>query len=329
MVVESYLDNGRPVASKAISGLPGFDWSPSTVRAELAALEAAGFLTHPHTSAGRVPTDAGYRFYTDQLLADPPAAAVREGIGVIWDRYEISEVMREATAALARMTDLLALATAPPASVARIHRVEVLQLQPRVIMVVVIASDGEVARRVFRFETNVDPGLVEWSSSYLNERLGGLPLGARITTDRLRDDGLGATESGFLTQLAAAFDELAQSDVGDLFMEGTSRLLAEHNASAIPEPDSVIEALERSDDVIAALRASVNRRPVFCWIGAEETGPMLGSVSVVGAGYGLGYRNLGAVGVVGPLRMDYANAIANVRAAAGELSRFFESVYEN
>src|SRR5690606_11141546 len=138
------LEDGRPVASKAISSLPGFDWSPSTVRAELAALEAAGFLTHPHTSAGRVPTDAGYRFYADQLLADPPAVAGREGIGVVWERYEISEVMREATAALARMTDLLAVATAPPASVARIHRVEVLQLQPRVIMVVVIASDGEV-----------------------------------------------------------------------------------------------------------------------------------------------------------------------------------------
>lgn len=329
MVVETHLESGRPVPSKAISGLPGFDWSPSTVRSELAALEAAGFLTHPHTSAGRVPTDSGYRFYADELLAGPPTATGGPGIGIASGRYEITEVMREATASLARITDMLALATAPPASVARIHRIEALQLQPSVAMVVVIASDGEVARRVFRFDAALDSGLVDWASSYLNERLGGLPVGARITGDRLRGEGLGPAEEWFLSSIAPAFAEIPAAAEGDLYLEGTSRLLAEHNAGSIPDPDSVIEALERRGEVIQALRASVNRRPVFCWIGSEGHGPELGRVSVVGAGYGLGYRNLGAVGVVGPVRMDYATAIANVRAAAGELSRFFESVYES
>ena len=93
--------------------------------------------------------------------------------------------MRETTQALSRMTDLLAVATAPPPSAARIHRVEVLQLQPSVAMVVVIASNGAVAKRVFNFERQLDPGLLEWASSYLNERLTGLALGARMTGDRL------------------------------------------------------------------------------------------------------------------------------------------------
>ena len=94
-------------------------------------------------------------------------------------RREVDEAMRETTAELSRMTDLLALATAPPPATARIHRVEVLLLQPRVVMVVVIASNGAVTKRVFTFETPLDPGLVEWASSYLNERLAGpRPRGA-------------------------------------------------------------------------------------------------------------------------------------------------------
>ena len=110
-------------------------------------------------------------------------------------RREVDEAMRETTSALSRITDLLALATAPPARTARIHRVEVLQLQPRVAMVVVIASNGAVTKRVFTFEAPLDPGLIEWASSYLNERLGGLALGARMIADRLGDPELGESEA--------------------------------------------------------------------------------------------------------------------------------------
>ena len=100
-------------------------------------------------------------------------------------RREIEEALRETASALSRMTDLLAIATAPPPSSARIHRVEVLLLQPEAVMLVVIASNGAVTKRVFNFARPVDPGLVEWASSFLNERLCGLALGARMTADRL------------------------------------------------------------------------------------------------------------------------------------------------
>ena len=92
--------------------------------------------------------------------------------------------------------------------------------------------------------------------------------------------------------------------------------------------DALMRALERRVNVLRALRTALDRRSVFVWIGGENPAPELRSVSVVGANYGLGYRNLGAVGIIGPLRMDYATAIASVRGAAGELSRFFETVYD-
>jgi heat-inducible transcriptional repressor len=329
LLVESYLDDGRPVGSRAIADREDVEWSPSTVRAELAELEKLGLLTHPHTSAGRVPTDVGYRIYADSLLeAGDSLPAPRPALELTRMRREVDEAMRETTSALSQITDLMALVSAPPPSTARIHRIEVLQLQPRVAMVVLIASNGAVTKRVFTFEQPLDPGLVEWASSYLNERVGGMALGARMIAGRLADPDLGAAERGFLGEIAGAFNELEDRVDDTLYVDGTARLLSEHHVDDLPRIDAVMRALERRAGVLGMLRSALDERSVFLWIGDENPEPALRSVTVVGANYGLGYRNLGAVGVVGPMRMDYATAIASVRDAAGELSRFFETVYE-
>ena len=186
LVVERYVDDGRPVGSRALANREDIDWSASTVRAELASLEEEGFLTHPHTSAGRVPTDTGYRFYVERLLAQQdrlPQPAPDE-LGISRMRREVDVAIRETTTTLSQITDLVALVTAPPLHTATIHRIEVLRLQPKVVMVVVIASNGGVTKRVFTFGEEVDTGLVEWAASYLNERLAGLGLGARMAADR-------------------------------------------------------------------------------------------------------------------------------------------------
>ena len=330
MVVERYVDDGRPVGSRALAERADIDWSPSTVRAELATLEDEGFLSHPHTSAGRVPTDSGYRFYVHELLASADRLPVLspEEFSVSVMRREVDDAIRETTSALSRVTDLVALVTAPPLHTATIHRVEVLRLQPRVVMVVVIASNGGVTKRLFTFESEVDPGLVEWAGSYLNERLSGLGLGARMVANRLDDSELGPMERGFLSELMTAFVNLEESAEDTLYVDGAARLLSEEHSADLPHADDLMRALERRVTLLRTLRSALERRSVFVWIGDENPQPELRSVSVVGANYGLGYRNLGAVGIIGPVRMDYATAIASVRGAAGELSRFFETVYD-
>lgn len=327
LVVDAYLASGKPVPSKQIAERREVEWGASTVRAELAGLEAAGYLTHPHTSAGRVPTEAGYRYYVDRLIES--GAPQRAGVALELSRLrrEIDGAMRETTAALARVTDLMALATAPAPASATIHRVEVLQLQPAKLMTIAIASTGDVAKRVFEFESPVDPGLVEWASSYLNESLAGLGVGARMIANRLADPELGPAESRFVATLSPAFTELAQEAGESLYMEGASRLLSEEHRHDLPAADMLMTALERRAGMLGMLRSALDERSVFLWIGGENPQPELRSVSVVGANYGLAHRNLGSVGVVGPLRMDYATAIASVRGAAHELSRYCESVY--
>ena len=328
LVVDAYLGSAKPVASKSIAESSEVEWGPSTVRAELAALEAAGYLTHPHTSAGRVPTDAGYRCYVDLLMASgAPQAAAGVELELSRLRREIDEAMRETTTALARVTDLMALATAPTPATATIHRVEVLRLQPTKVMAIAIASTGAVAKRVFDFEAPVDPGLVEWASSYLNESLAGMGVGARMIASRLADPELGTVESRFVATLGPAFTELEQETGENLYMEGASRLLSESHLDDLPQADQLMTALERRAGVLGMLRSALEERSVFVWIGGENPQPELRSVSFVGANYGLAHRNLGSVGVVGPLRMDYATAIASVRGAARELSRYCETVY--
>jgi heat-inducible transcriptional repressor len=329
LVVDAYLASAKPVPSKEVADRPEVSWGASTVRAELALLEAEGYLTHPHTSAGRVPTDVGYRRYVDLLMASGALPAeTRVGLELSRLRREVDEAMRETTAALAQVTDLFAMAMAPPLASATIHRVEVLRLQPTKVVVIAIASTGDVARRVFEFDRPVDPGLVEWASSYLNESLAGLGVGSRMISGRLADPEFDRVEAEFVAMLGSAFTELEREAGAVLYLDGASRLLSEAHLADLPRADELMTALERRAGVLQMLRSSLEERSVFLWIGEENPQPELRSVSVVGANYGLGHRNLGSVGVVGPLRMDYATAIASVRGAARELSRYFETVYD-
>ena len=330
-VVEAYTTTGLPVGSKALAADPEVAAGPSTIRHELAMLEEHGLLAHPHTSAGRVPTDAGHRFYVDRLLGagDGGALARRDrGLELQLVRREVDEAMRATTETLSQVTNLLAIVSAPPVDTATIRHVEVLALQPQVLMVVVITSTGGVTKRVFTFASPVDAGLVQWAAEYLNERLAGMGLGARMLHSRLSDPSLGPGEQRFLDGLAPAFTELAETAEHSLYVDGAARLLSEHRFQDLSEINELMTILERRVALLDMLRAALSERDVLVRIGSENELPALQSLALVAAGYGLPSRKLGTVSLIGPVRMDYAGAIRTVREAALQLSRFIEDVYE-
>jgi len=161
-VVEGYMATGAPVGSKLLAVDADLGVGSSTIRNELALLEEQGLLSHPHTSAGRVPTDAGYRYFVDHVLPQRASAAVApRAVELTLARREVAEAMRMTTETLSQVTNLLAIVTAPPIATTTIRHVEVLALQPQVLMVVIITSTGGVSKRVFAFESPVDPGLAE------------------------------------------------------------------------------------------------------------------------------------------------------------------------
>ncbi len=157
-VVEEHVATGRPVGSKWIVERTELEVSSSTVRNELAELEALGLLTHPHTSAGRVPTDSGYRVYTEELVGRVEGRPAPFTVDLTAMRSELEEALRRTTEALSDATHLLALVSAPPIEAAAVRHVEVLQLQPGVVLVVVITASGDVSKRVFELEHAGRPG---------------------------------------------------------------------------------------------------------------------------------------------------------------------------
>jgi heat-inducible transcriptional repressor len=325
-VVEEYLEAGVPVGSKALS--VDVQWGPSTIRNELASLEEKGLLAHPHTSAGRVPTEAGYRYFVDRLLPRQDMDPSRPRLSLSLVRRELDEAMRVTTETLSQVTNLLAIVTAPPIETSTIRHIEVLLLHPQVLMVVVITSTGGVTKRLFTFSQPIDAGLADWAASYLNERLVGLGLGARILQKRLHDPSLSRSESDFLAALSPVFTELEDGAHDSLYVEGTSRLLRDDRLGDVSELNALMDMLERRVSLLGVLHAALTERDVLVRIGAENAEPGLRSLALVAAGYGLPQRRLGTVSVIGPLRMDYGSAIHAVRDAAAQLSSFIAEVYD-
>jgi heat-inducible transcriptional repressor len=331
MVVDAHVKLGRPVGSKWLAEQPSVDWSPSTIRYELAELEGQGLLNHPHTSAGRVPTDAGYRIYADALLREGPQPSDRGDmfeLELSTMRREVDAAMRATTETLSQVTDLLAAISAPPLHTATIKRVEVLLLQEHVALVVIITSTGAVTKRAFTFDDPIDPGLADWSASYLNESLGGTDLGALTLRSKLAAPDLSPKEAEFLETISPAFSDLAETVEQTVYVEGAARLVAGRGFEDLSDMNNLLRMLERRVSLLTVLRSALAAPSVFLGIGHENQAPELRSASIVAASYGLGHRTLGTVSVIGPVRMDYRRAIGSVRAAAHALSGFVEEVYQ-
>jgi heat-inducible transcriptional repressor len=330
-IVEEYVATGAPVGSKTLVERAEMEVSSSTVRYELAVLEEQGLLSHPHTSAGRVPTDLGYRFFVDRVIEhlEPRPSELALDVDFSQLRTEVETALQATTDALAEVTHLLALVSAPTLEATTVRRVEVLLLQPQLVMVVVITATGGVTKRLFTYGGPVDPGLADWAGEYLNGSLGGRQLGSRMLRACLEDPHLGARERSFLTELRPAFADVLETREQAFYVGGTAGVLGEFRVDELAGFQRLLEVLEQRAMTLELLRASlVSKRP-FVRVGSELADPLLATVSLVGAPYGLQHRNLGTVSLVGPMRMDYVKAIDAVRAAARELSRFVEDLYED
>lgn len=326
LVVEEYVATGQPVGSRALVERAGLDVSSSTVRNELSELEAIGLLTHPHTSAGRVPTESGYRIYTEGLVGAIEGRPGPFPLDLTAMRNELEEALRRTTETLSEATHLLALVSAPSLEAAAVRHVDVVQLQPRVVIVVVITASGSVAKRTVEFEDAVDPGLVEWARAYLDETVvGRRPSGSSLRR-AFEDPGLSTRERFFLESLRPAFAEVAARTT-ELYVGGAASLLGDARGAELEACQRLLEVLERRAAVLGLLQEALDPDRTVVRVGPELEGEELHGAAYVGTTYGLPNRSLGAVGLLGPLRMDYDKAIRAVRAAAFELSRLVDDVY--
>lgn len=327
-VIEEFISSGAPVGSRVLSETIELGVAPSTIRSDLAQLEDDGLLAHPHTSAGRVPTDAGYRHYVETIM--------RQGRDVIGHAQpveaergisEVDEALHETAEALSRVTELLAVVTAPSLAFTSIRHIEVLTLQPHLVMTVIITTSGRVSKRVFRLELAVDEGLASFARAYLNERLTGVRLGTRLIDSAFSERGLNPAERAFLQVLRPAFEVVGTQDADGMVLEGTSRLLETLGARGAPHINELVEILEERCDLLELLYDALRQDGLYLRIGHELSMPSLQSCALVAANYGIANRNLGTVSVLGPTRMDYQRVIGAVRTSADSLSQLIEEMW--
>jgi heat-inducible transcriptional repressor len=326
-VIEEYIASGDPVGSKYLSERFAFGVAASTIRSDLADLEDLGMLAHPHTSAGRVPTDAGYRHYVNVIVSERRESAPAVAIERDRARSEIDEALRETAEALSQVTELLAVVSAPSLSTSTIRHVEVLSLQPHLVMVVVITTSGQVTKRVFPLVEAVDEGLAEFARVYLNERLVGAQLGTRRASVAFESLELRPKERAFLDTMRPAFETPGPGDLEGLHFGGTSRLFDNLSREGAGHLHEVLEMLEQRYNLLELLSEALRGDGVYLRIGHEMARPSLQECSLVAANYGVANRNLGTVSVLGPTRMDYQRVIATVRATADGLSTYLEEIW--
>ncbi len=318
-IVEDFVSTNEPVGSKALAERHRLGVSPATVRNDMAALEEEGYITQPHTSAGRVPTDKGYRVFVDRLSeVKPLSAAERRAIQAFLDgAVDLDDVVRRSVRLLAQLTRQVAVVQYPSLSRSAVRHVELVGLSTTRWLLVLITDTGRVEQRAVDLAAPVADADAADLGAALNARLAGvaLPDAAAQLADfaqSVRAD-LRAAAAVVVTVACEALVEYREER---LMLAGTANLA---RTGPLDFPNSfgpVLEALEEQVVLLKLIGEAALPGQVMVRIGGENAEEKLRSTSVVSASYGTLERPLAGLGVVGPTRMDYPSTISAVRAVA-------------
>jgi heat-inducible transcriptional repressor len=316
-IVEDFIATNEPVGSKALADRHHLGVSPATIRNDMAALEEEGLIAQPHTSAGRVPTDAGYRLFVDRLASlKPLSVAERRAIQTFLDEaVDLDDVLHRAVRTLAQLTRNVAVVQYPSLSRSRIRHVELVALSTTRLMLVLITDTGRVEQRAVELPGPVTDETVADLRTTLNARLRDRPLPDAAEVVIGLPQSVQPELRGLLTTLSTVLLEtLVEQHSNRIVLGGTANLT--ENALDFPAIRPVLEALEEQVVLLRLLDQSVAASHVVVSIGNETQHEGLVSTAVVASGYGVRGTAVGAVGVLGPRRMDYGHTMARVAAVA-------------
>ena len=336
-IIKEHLRTGEPVASRSISErfAGGASWSSATIRNVMAELEDHGLVEQPHTSAGRVPTDKGYRFYVDHFVGDArlsraDISAIDRTLGIAGDSGpHPSRLMEKVSHALSEMSENVGIVVSPPVADSRLEHVEFLQLSDGRILVVLVFASNLVQNKIIRIDEPLTQDDLERAARYLNAEFGGKSLQSirsellslmgeeKALYDRLLRNAVLLFERGV---------EGGEDETAEVYIDGASNILAKPDFADVERLRELFRTFEAKSRLVKILNECIAREPVFndvhVVIGREHSAPQLQSCALITAPYRLGDGFLaGSVGVVGPMRIEYARTIAAVNYIARVVER--------
>ncbi len=330
-LVARYIAEGTPVGSRTLSKNSGLSLSPATIRNIMADLEELGFINSPHTSAGRVPTIKGYRYFVDTIVkfSPPnPEELVRLQQDFAEAHGDPQGIALSASNIISSMTSLAGVVTVPRSSHRQLRQIEFLPMSDKRVLAILVVNDQEVHNKILDVKRDFTADELRVASNYLTEQLAGRDLRQvrELILSELTDtrESMNAAMSDAIEMAEKAFPDETDED-GDFVMSGEARLLEIEELADLDTLRSLFEAFGRRRDFLHLLDQSLNAEGVQIFIGQESGYELLDSVSIVAAPYGDDQDNMGVIGVIGPTRMAYERVIPIVDVTAKLLGRALKS----
>jgi heat-inducible transcriptional repressor len=331
-VIEEYVTTASPVGSGALVQRYGLDVSSATVRNILAELEAAGLLTHPHTSAGRVPTDLGYRYYVESIVDSVPLPAVEQ----LMIRHQFGQVefasehwFRLAATTLATMTRAAGIATPAKPRTAHVRRIDLVAISERMASLILVLREGAIKQVLLSLDESVDQTTLSIAAAILNEALGGVTAGdadgaiARLDP-RLPHAALIQRIGGRVVRSLLEYDA---ATVEEVYSDGLLNVMDAPEFAQGDKLRRVFAALENRAYLGTLMGVVADAGSVKVFIGRENAPTEMRDVSLVLAPYGRRDRAVGVVGILGPTRMAYSQVIGTVRFVSGLMNELVDHLY--
>ncbi|MEG1942506.1 MAG: heat-inducible transcriptional repressor HrcA [Angelakisella sp.] len=311
-ITETYLATGEPVGSKLIAAMLGGEVSPATVRNDMAVLFDMGLLEQPHTSAGRIPSHHGLRIFVDRLMKSQPLTVnERQEIDALFNRRnpDPDRLLEDAAKALADYTNCAAISTSLYKQSAYVRKIELIPAASRTVVILLIASNGMIKNKVCRVDFNLLPKIVEFFTNFANSRLAGRGIN-EITAEYINSMSCSLEEYAdiFTPLLTAIYELCREASDGRIYYSGESNLLEYDELRQVA--NQLFRVLDNRDEMMSIIEKDKQNMGVS--IGRENQRMEFNDSSVIISRYKIGEDSMGAIGLIGPVRMDYARLIPHL-----------------
>lgn len=317
-VVDAHIENGEPVGSKALTGNAGFGLSSATIRNEMAELESMGYLVQPHTSAGRVPTDLGYRFYVDSLMQDYSLTTteIMELNRVLAEKTaELDRIIKEAGKVVSSLTNYTAIALSPRQSGSSVRRFSITPVDSKKFLLVMILDNSQAKTKFVNCEENIPEAVLMRLESLLNVYVAGRDIKELTLSVIMEMESQMGKYASIINPIVRYVLDLVSgtSAGGDLRFDGVDRLLEYPEYSDTESLREMLGLIENNDELFELVAEADNSGDVSVYIGKESSMSALRNSSMVFKKIIVNGEVVGAIGVIGPARMDYSKVISTIR----------------
>lgn len=331
-IVDAHIEGGEPVGSKTIQQNQQLEYSSATIRSEMAELEKMGYLEQPHTSSGRVPSELGYRFYVDSLIEHYAMTAkeIAQIDALLKAKMnELDQILVAASNLAATVTNYTGIAVKPKVASVSIRKFETIFLSPDHYVLIGVDSEGNVKSRHVHAEGNIyTQECVENLSRVLNRFLTGLP-NDRITLPAIikMEEEMGVDSFAVSPAIKVVYDMLGETDAGEVKVSGIDRLLQYPEYSDVSKLQQLLGTLEKKDDILDLVSRNEGDN-ISVVIGSESQVKVMDNSALVYKPIVVDGKTLGAIGVLGPTRMDYAKVLATLEELSGKIVESYQPKIE-